>query len=443
MAQPTTTATGHQGKAPHLRSFLLTTSIKGVPRITRARSPLYRALWSVFVLLGSAITLYLVTQLFLQYMTNGVNMLITEERDNSLTFPDITLCNLNPLANTNMSQAHMKAYMDAAQAIRLMAAKKNINEGQLFDPAILFANVAPHQNNASVGQFLVTCQWDVHLGSPKPCDIADGQIVMYQASLGYCFTLNPPVVADFVSGFSAILYLDDVFQLGVPFYKLTTNTPLSLGAVLFVHQSRTLPDLSSGAVLMAGRNSRVNIRVQQRIQKPHPYSQCTGRKTLLHAPEYRYTQQTCMDLCYQATIIKSCGCISPRTLYIPSLTGYDGEPLCGVLNQTNLTQAIEDFITEQDCIRYVLSKQDRCDQHCHAACEEYRYELTTESTAWPHTALRLAFWREYVMNSTYSQQFVSYHDMWPNINDTPSTRAWKLEQVRNDDLLTSNFLQVI
>ena len=442
MDRPTTAATSHPRKVPHLRSFLLTTSIKGVPRITRARRPLYRALWSVFVLSGSAITLYLVTQLFLQYMAKGVTMIITEERDKDLTFPAITLCNLNPLANTNMTLAHMEAYIDAAKAMRLVSSIP-LNEGQLFDPAILFANFDPYHSNTSARQFLVTCQWNAQQGGPQLCDTEDSQMFMYQASLGYCFTLTPPTIVGFVAGFSAILYLDDISELGVPFYKLTRDTPLSLGAVLFVHESHTLPDLSNGAVLLAGTNSRVNIRVQQRIQKPDPYSQCTGRKTLLQAPEYRYTQQTCMDLCYQTAIIKLCNCISSRALYIPSMAGYHEEPLCGVLNQTNITQAVWQFVREQECVQEKLSKQDRCDQHCHAACEEYRYELTTESTAWPHTALRLAFWREYVMNSTYSHKFVRYHDMWPSTNDTPSTRNWKLQQVKNDDLLTSNFLQVI
>ena len=443
MQPPNTAATSHSGKVPHLRSFLLTTSIKGVPRLTRARHPLYRALWSVFVLSGSAITLYLVTQLFLQYTANGVTIVITEERDTSLIFPTITLCNLNSLANTNMTLADMKAYMETAKEIRMVTAMQDFNEGQLFDPAILFANVAPHHSNASAHQFLVACQWDIQKGGPKVCGTNDIQMFMYQASLGYCFTLTPPTIGGFVVGISAILYLDNMFEFGVPFYKLTRNTPLSLGAILFVHQNQTLPDLSRGAVLLAGRNNRVNIRAQQRIQKPQPYSQCTGRKTLLQAPEYRYTQQTCLDLCYQTEIIKSCHCISSRALYVPTVKGYVGEPLCGVFNKTKLNQIIRHFETEQQCVQQELSELDRCDQHCHAACEEYRYELTTESTAWPHTALRLAFWREYVMNSTYSHRFMTYNDMWPNTNDTPSMRSWKLKQVKNDDLLTSNFLQVM
>ena len=295
-----------------------------------------------------------------------------------MTFPTITLCNLNPLANINITQTDVKTYIDVTHAVRMMAVMKNFSEGHLFDPAILFANAAPHHNNASARQFLATCQWNVQQRGPRFCDTEDIHMFMYQASLGRCFTLNPPVTADFVAVFAAILYLDDVFELGVPFYKLTINTPLSLGAILFVHERHTLPDMSKGAVLLAGRNSRVNIRVKQRIQRPHPYSQCTQQTTLPQAPEYHYTQQSCLDLCYQTTFIKSCGCISSRAVYVPTLKRYDGEsPLCGILNQNNLTQAIWQFVTEHHCIQRVLSKPDHCDQHCHAACEEYRYELTT------------------------------------------------------------------
>ena len=210
----------------------------------KARRPLFRALWFVFVLSGSAITLYLVTRLFSQFCTNGVTIMITEERDASLTFPAITLCNLNPLGNTNMTQDHMAAYMEA---IRTTRGKGHFNKGHLFDPETLFANAVTYLNNATAHQFLVACQWHVWPNGSEICQVENSQMFMYQARLGYCFTINPPVTQGFVSGFSAILYLDDSLQIKVPFYELTINPPILLGASLFVHQRKTLPNLSKGA----------------------------------------------------------------------------------------------------------------------------------------------------------------------------------------------------
>ena len=55
----------------------------------------------------------------------------------------------------------------------------------------------------------------------------------------------------------------------------------------------------------------------------------------------------------------------------------------------------------------------------------------------------MAFWREYIINSTYSHRFEVFHEWEHNQNDTPTQKAWKLQQIENDDLLTRNFLQVI
>ena len=214
--------------------------------------------------------------------------MITEERNTSLTFPVITLCNLNSRANNNMPQGHMKAYMEAAGATDT---KEGFNKSHLFDSATLFANIAPNSNKANAHQFLLTCQWDVLQEGAKLCGPKDSHMFMYKASLGYCFTLTLAVNSGFVAGFSAILYLDDSFECSVPFYKLTINTPLSLGAILFVHQRNTLPDLSSGAVLLSGRSSHVSIHVQQRIRQPYPYSECTHQTTLPYALEYRYNNK--------------------------------------------------------------------------------------------------------------------------------------------------------
>ena len=266
---------------------------------------------------------------------------------------------------------------------------------------------------------------------------------IYQASLGYCFTLTPPATHGFVSGFSAILYLDDSLQITVPFYELTIHPPISLGASLFVHQRNTLPDLSKGAVLLAGRNSHVKIRVQQRIRQPHPYSNCTRRALLPQAPEYAYTQKSCLDLCSQIYSVKNCRWIGDQAIFTTTIQGYHGEPFCGVLSIKNMYRWLQHLQTEKHCLRDVMFKLGRCDDYCPVACEENRYKLTTESTVWPHNDIRMAFWREYIINSPYSSRFEVFRQWVHNQSDTPTEKAWKLKQIENDDLLTRNFLQVI
>ena len=437
-AQLSTAPTDHQ-MSP-LRHFLLTTSIKGVPRLMKSSRLWLRILWTVFVMSGFSFTFYLVTKLFLHFFAYGVTMVKTEYRDPNLAFPGITLCNLNPFANINVTDDDVQAYMDTTRDY--LSATDDLNIGNLFDTATVFANVATDANTDSIQEFLVVCRWDMRQTGMAPCKPEDIQISMFQASLGYCFTITPPATA-LVAGFSAILYLDDSFDLNVPVYKLTLERPLSTGALLVVHPRDTLPNLPRGAVLLAGRNSLVNINVLQRSRQPHPYSNCTYQTMLQQAPEYRYTRHTCENLCTQTAFITNCGCIGTHALFVPGINEYNGEPLCGVISHNNLSRDLEQFIDEQHCCREVVLRPGRCDQNCPAACEETQFILSTESTFWPHPTLRLAFWEEHVENKPYSHRFQGYRDVLPSPNDTPAEMSRKKQWIKNDELLTENFLQVI
>ena len=417
--------------------FLLMTSVKGIPRLAKARRPLFQSLWSVFVLSGSAITLYWVTCLFTQFRTNAVIVTITEERDTSLAFPAITLCNLNPLANTNITHGNLMAYMKATWTKR---GSGGFNTRHLFDPETLVANAGTYFNNATASQF---GHMSVGHGL-EICQAENKQVSMYQASLGYCFTRTPPVTQGFIQGFSAILYLDVSLQIRVPFHELGINQPVSVGASLCVHKKNILSDLSNGAALLAGRNSHVNIRVQQRIRQPHPSSNCTRQAMLTQAPEYAYTQKSCLDFCSQNSFIKTWECIGDQVIFVPTLKRYNGEPSCGVLPIESMSRSPQNFSKEHRCLREVLSKPGRrCNSHCPVECEENRYQLTTESTIWPHNAFRLAFRRAYIINSPWSYRLDFFHEWIHSQNDTPGETAWKLKQIEKVDLLTRNLLQVI
>ena len=86
-----------------VKTFLETTSVKGVPRMMKSRSVTLCLLWFTSVVLGAAIAAYFLAKLLILYFNYTVTVSIEEQMVTNIGFPSLTLCNLNALANTNIS----------------------------------------------------------------------------------------------------------------------------------------------------------------------------------------------------------------------------------------------------------------------------------------------------------------------------------------------------
>ncbi len=77
-------------------SFCENSSVKGVPKIVRARSAWQRVLWIFAVVLGTVIATYQVYQMLRIYLKFSTTMSMERTKETP-PFPDVTVCNLNIL----------------------------------------------------------------------------------------------------------------------------------------------------------------------------------------------------------------------------------------------------------------------------------------------------------------------------------------------------------
>ena len=86
-----------------LKSFLTTTTVKGIPKIILAKTRCLSMLWLTTFVFGALVGGYFVDQLLQGYFNHEV-IIITSRIVSPVTFPEITICNLNPLANLPLTK---------------------------------------------------------------------------------------------------------------------------------------------------------------------------------------------------------------------------------------------------------------------------------------------------------------------------------------------------
>lgn len=84
-----------------VRRFCDTTSVKGVPKLMRARGPIRRALWTSCVLLGAAMATYQ-SYILLKVYCDFETSTSVEFINRDASFPDVTICKTNPPPDINV-----------------------------------------------------------------------------------------------------------------------------------------------------------------------------------------------------------------------------------------------------------------------------------------------------------------------------------------------------
>ena len=81
-----------------LRSYAETTTVKGVPKVLKSQKLPLKILWFSAVVIGGSMAAYQLANLLIKYFQYPTTTKLKEVQDRP-GYPDITLCNLNPLVD--------------------------------------------------------------------------------------------------------------------------------------------------------------------------------------------------------------------------------------------------------------------------------------------------------------------------------------------------------
>ena len=352
-----------------LRKFGETTSIKGIGRLIKSGSIFVRVMWLFAVIIGMTVATYQTTLLLNGYFSYKMT---TESREiyANPQFPDITLCNLNPLSVSKVSGMDMQDYFDEidrvlrSEELRSMLKYPESKVNKLVLPQIIsssgfFQNVNfMNQSVGSLDKFVLSCKvynWQWKEISTNDSEACMSIISMYFSPDYYmCFRLQISVRDQSrVRGMALVLYLNDVSKYSFKYINTDLLHTSASGVRVNIHPRDTLPDSKDGVNVPPGQETNIMIHAKYRTKLKSPYSTCQDTDILNKSRgQYKYTVSACDDLCYQDMIIKRCGCTAAHILSLPDQ--HSRLQFCGKLDKLinlgyNLTeQQLEDYFTDEE-----------------------------------------------------------------------------------------------
>ena len=331
-----------------LRHHGETTTVKGVPKLLKSRRLPVKLLWVFAVIFGGTIAIYQLTTLLIKFFSYSTTTSLTEVQE-APEFPDVTLCNLNPLTETlsrdvtpddysqallhysrgNMGTSNYQYYYDLLPTSNMTESELHDVSATIFSPSGYYQSFPFDVSNfdkemqRTVQTVFTDCvfySWDMTLLDLK-CDETTIRVFFFPRYL-VCFTLSvPEEYSTRVKGVSSIFYLHQDSHATFPIYQLNILEHKSNGLNLVVHPRNTLPALTEGDTIAPGHVTTIRINSAYVELLPEPYGECID-KTYLEFPDeyesrdgvrdpYLYTAASCKSNCYQNHVIDVCGCIDP------------------------------------------------------------------------------------------------------------------------------------
>ena len=420
-------------KPSPLRKFLETTSIKGVTRTFKSRGCVFRVLWGSSVILGLATTTYFLIGLLTLFISNSTTLSVTQVRDGShLAFPSVTLCNLNPLANTDITEREIYELYHLRHSENVTwSADDQMYLELLLSPASIFENLIYGRPNERTRNFIVACRWNEGFLYDEDLCMGNSERAVYDTPRGFCYTFRPPEEMATISAFSAIVYIDNTVDVLLPNYDMSVASPYSSGALLALHRDSVPPDLKKALALEVGYDTNIQLRKSCTYRIQTPTSTCVDQ----NQSDAKHDRDTCIATCFQKHIILACGCIDGR--FSSSQEARSTINFCSDVHHSN--SSLHDFIARMQCVERVTSDLSLCDIECPEMCYSEHIELTASKVSWPHPSYQLSLYDRYIHHQPYGGRFRNYQDITHVAQTDPETAFNMLEEMNK---MEQNFLQV-
>lgn len=456
------------GLANIVVSFFERTSVRGVPRIVRHKTWFLRLLWLIGVLTLLGIAISQAISIISEYLKNSKvtllkeeNVLSTFQNKEGLTFPSITVCNLNPLASNDLSDGfNDSTIMSFAQyGYMIEAYLQYVNNPQMEDVKTYLRSTRGYyeyigaENATKMGhrKHNLFAQCDILFQAPStdrfkiPCNYSQLSLVStpeffncYTASVdlsNYTDDMGMP------TGLSLILHLDDGEELLKDTYDENNDNTQSVGIRVSVHTENSAPDLWYSAVdISPGGATQVMTRYSKRTRLGHPYGVCRDASNSnvelfdLRGNAVAYTALGCMSACTMNSVLNNCHCIDPSLLviYQPVQGQY---VTCG--DSHNLTAALGQLFCSTQMKKLSVI---RCESDCQPDCKEVKYSRTLAAAKWPKKSQHLSFYERVIKDQEFGFRFEEYQTIIDVFEKNGSDEA--SEMLDSMNLIERSFVKI-
>ncbi|KAK0055716.1 degenerin unc-8 [Biomphalaria pfeifferi] len=391
--------------------FAEKTSVSGIPFIRDSTSKIVTGIWSVLLIAAIGAMIYHLYSLFARYFDYTKHA----EIDMSfavLTFPAITICNVNIMRYSKLNNASqeiqdlvasIKEKYDTVLAADDYTDLNNIDTTNLtideYDPQLgdYYQGVddsAPSDVDTSVfgkaerkfqdlfsymdietqrytghqiDDLIVSCTF-----GGAACRNFRNFTQTTTASYGNCYTVeNNKFIARRSGpdgGLELVLFLEmDEYIPGI-----TSGQ----GAQIVIHEQGTYPFPAEGISISAGDQTVIGIKQMKINRLGDPYNECTQPEDTI-ASKYSYTRNLCQKKCLLLKIIQTCKCYYQEY-----------QSLNSILNVSSTTKPCK-TAEQNKCRANVTAKfndeENSC--NCYNPCSESVYEQSISYRQWPNKAM--------------------------------------------------------
>ena len=379
-----------------------TLTMHGFPNIFRTKHGFIKIFWVLLFLISTSICAFNVYMIIVNYLKYDVVTTIKLTKEASMTFPTVSLCNVNLFATENSFQVayNLSKSMFDIDLYDIMGENRTTinffnSKYKLFENYFVLSfllkqminNPKFKNQNRSFGfhfdKFVISCFYSL-----QPCSEED--FVPYlDVTFGVCYRFNS---GKFKNGSKKTLKTSNkpdvsnglMLQLFVGDGSDPRSLSLTAGAQIFIHNDSLIPNVYEGLSLNVGTTSNVAFHKTFLSKIPYPYSDCTDNLNDINSYDseyYRmtmstnnsYRQSDCFDLCYQNYLNKKCNCYDASIRYFNERSSFLP---CESKNETQC---------QIDSMRVFAVKgyKKMCNDECPAECYTTSYSFTTTATLYP------------------------------------------------------------
>ena len=407
-----------------------TTSLKGVPKIVKAKEWPVKLLWSLgFVILLTACiyqTQYILVEYFKYPSVTSIQESVLKLYGNdSVRTPDIFICNLQPFSSNTSGNQDIPTPDEFLQRLdELETCTGCSDEQRNLTRELAFAvrnrrgyiQYIGYENAVrlahDVQDMILDCNIELYTGTStyvKPCGDEIEFVPMPHQDFVQCFEVKVPphTESQIIIRVSIELYLDTFYNLfASPSWMNEESVQESYtGANIVLYHPDRYPFPCKRFYAPPGKLTRINYEIQSasRLSKPYGTCQELNEQSVLNAlgRNFSYTWEACKRHCMGHTILNACGCIDIQSSWNMLFDLADTYPFC-----FSVAPSIEQINTYIPCAVEVRAQKDQpCQDVCQRPCEEDEYMAVTSTANWPAEAMYQNFYRSQIANKPYAPKF--------------------------------------
>ncbi len=349
------------GDVKKFDKYVKLTSTHGVKHVFSGKSKIRRTFWGILFLASIAGCLYGIINSIVFFSKIPTATTVYTDHVESLTFPAVTICNLNGYRLSVLNDKNWTEYVTAS--IFQSREGCNITADAVTTTGESLSTVI-HQVSQPLKDLIVKCSF---MG--EPCDL-DSVFTPYATPTGTCYIFNErnssnELLSVTGSGFRHSLQL----VLNIQQEDYSGSAYHEAGALVSVHEQGTSPLVwESGVAVPVGHSAYLSVTQNQIEDKTNRNTFDNGDclndpPSLEFLKTYKYSYRACRADCILMQIAGKCNC---------SLSLVSGQEH---INYTDCT------LSDLCCIFSVVKFYSNCS--CNVLCSHASFDVTPSYSSFP------------------------------------------------------------